>query len=451
VTEHEPDLLAIARQVAEQAAPGEQVEAYVSRGSQLTVQAHGGEVEAFTSATSQAIGIRVVHGGRQGFASAGSLDADVVAETLAEARDNTTFAEPDPGNGLAEPDGVPFTDHDDRWKEGIFQLPVEDKIALALRLEQAVMDGDPRIDGVRSATYADSHGEAALVASTGIEASSRATRASMSVSALASDGEETQIGGGYDTGREPADLDLDEIADDAVHRATRLLGATKPPSQRLTVVLEPRLAATLLSVVGGTLTGDRVLKGRSPFAERLGSPIASPALTLIDDPTDRRSLAAHSYDGEGLACRRNPLIEGGVATQFLYDSWSARRAETRSTGSAVRGVRSTPGVGCQALQMLPGERSAEDLLADVSAGLFVASFTGLHSGVNAVSGDFSVGADGLMIRDGQLAEPVREATIASTLQRLLLGIRDVGSDLEWLPGGTGAATVVIDDVSLSGS
>jgi len=443
-------LLGLARRVAGQAQGGEQVEAYVSRGSQVSIRVHGGEVEDLTTATSQAIGVRVVVDGRQGFASAGSLDDDVVAETLADARDNAAFGEPDPANGLAEPDGVPRIEQD-RWREGIFRLPLPDKIQLALDLERAVLDGDPRIKGVRSAAYGDSHGEAALVASTGLEASSKATRCSVGVSALAEDGDETQIGSGYDAGREPDALDLDEVVADAVDRATRLLGATQPPSQRLTVVLEPRLAATLLGIVGSTLTGDRVLKHRSPFADRLGEEVAAPVLTLVDDPTDPRSLASHPYDGEGLACRRNVLIDGGRLHRFLYDSWSGRRAETASTGSAVRGVRSTPGVGVQALQVVPGERSAEDLLAEVDQGLFVASLTGLHSGVNAVSGDFSVGADGLMVRDGQLAEPVRELTIASTLQRLLQGIRAVGSDLEWLPGGTGAATLVIDDVSLSGA
>lgn len=446
------DLADLVRRVAEQAGAGEQVEAYASRGTQVSVRVHGGEVESLTSATSQALGVRVVVDGRQGFAGAGSLDDDVVADTLAEARDNAAFGEPDPANGLAEPDGVSPVEHD-RWREAVLRTPVDDKVALALELERRVRAADPRIEGVRTATYGDSHGEAALATSTGIAVGSRATRASLGVTALARDGDETQAGSGSDSAREPAGLDLDGVADDAVERATVLLGARQAPSQRLTIVLEPRLAASLLGIVGGTLTADRALKGRSPFSDRLGEAIATPALTLVDDPTDARSLAARSHDGEGLACRRNVLIDGGQAERLLYDSWSARRTggDARSTASAVRGVRSTPGVGCQALQVLPGDRSADDLLAEVDRGLFVHTFSGLHSGVNAISGDFSVGASGLMVRDGALAEPVREVTVASTLQRLLLGLRAVGSDLEWTPGGTGSATLVIDDVSLSGS
>ena len=122
-----------------------------------------------------------------------------------------------------------------------------------------------------------------------------------------------------------------------------------------------------------------------------------------------------------------------------------------TTASAVRGVRSTPGVGAVALQLVPGTQSADELLASVESGIFVQALSGLHSGVNAISGDFSVGVEGLMIRDGALAEPVREATLGSTIQRLLTDIVAVGSDLEWLPGGYGAATLVLDGLMLSGA
>ena len=271
------------------------------------------------------------------------------------------------------------------------------------------------------------------------------------MSALASDGDETQTGWSVDVGRDPEALDVDKVAADAVEQATRLLGACQPASQRVKLLLEPKLAATLLAIVGGMLTGDRVLKGRTPFADRLGDQIASPLFSLVDDPTNPASLGADTHDGEGLACRRTPLVVSGVLGGFLHNSYTARRAGTVSTGSAVRGSRSLPGVGAQALAVEPGTRSASALLAEIDQGVLVQSMAGLHSGVNPISGDFSVGADGLMIRGGELAEPIREATIASTLQRMLLDIEAVGAELEWLPSGTGAPALVIGDVALSGS
>ena len=179
--------------------------------------------------------------------------------------------------------------------------------------------------------------------------------------------------------------------------------------------------------------------------------IASPLLSIIEDPTDSRSFSADTHDGEGLACRATTLISSGVLKGFLHNTYTARRMGAASTASAVRGVRSTPGVGAVALQMVPGSQSADALLSSVESGIFVQSLSGLHSGVNAISGDFSVGVEGLMIRNGALAEPVREATLGSTIQRLLTDIVAVGGDLEWLPGGYGAATIVIEGVTLSGA
>jgi len=443
------ELLALAQQVVDQARPGEQLECVVGRSRGTSVKAYGGEVESFTSAESFGLGIRVIVDHRQGFAHAGSHATDVVAATLAEARDNAGFGEPDEWNGLAAPDGVPVVEQD-LWDEALFATTTERKVELALELERRVTGLDPRVTAVRSAGYGDGSGEFAVCSTAGIAVAGRSTHCSISASALAHDGAETQIGGAVDVGRQPAHLDLVQVAADAVDRATRMLGASPTDSQRLTVVLDPRVAATLLGIAGGTLSGDRVQRGRSPFADRLGEAIASPVLTLADDPTDARSMAADSHDGEGLACRRNPLIVDGVLDRFLYDGYSARRAGTTSTGSAVRGSRSTPGVGCQALAVVPGDRSPEELIAGIDRGILVQSLSGVHSGVNAVSGDFSVGAEGLLIRDGALAEPVREVTLGSTIQRLLLGVEAVGDDLEWLPGGTGSATLVIADVSLGG-
>lgn len=443
-------LTALAARLVALAAPGEELEVAVGRSVSTSIKAYRGDVESFTSATNYEVGIRVLVDGRQGFAHAGTFDDSVLREMLADARDNVGFAEPDQWNSLARPDGVAAV-RQELWNDTVLAVPSADKVALAIELERMVLAGDSRIKGVRVSSYGDTANEFALASTAGISSAGRSTACWVSVSALASDGEETQIGGGVDLARDPADLDLSKAAQEAVEQSTRMLGARQTSSQRLTILLEPKMAATLLGIVGGTLTGEVVLKGRSPFADRRGEIVASPLLTLIDDPTDARSLAADMFDGEGLACRRNVLIENGVLAGFLHNSYTGRRSGGASTGSAVRSCRSLPGVGCQALAVEPGQLSFEELLAGIENGLLVQSMSGLHSGVNPISGDFSVGAEGLMIRGGELAEPVREITIASTLQRLLLGIEAVGSTIEWLPSGFGSAALRIGDVALSGS
>jgi PmbA protein len=444
------DLLDLATQVVGAARDGEQVEAYVARGRDTEVRVYDGEVESLSSAESAGIGIRVVVDSRQGFAYAGSLDPDVVEETLEEARDNAGFASPDEWVGLASPDGVVPADLD-LWRDDLAVFPADSKVARALELERAVRSGDSRIRAVESAEWGDAALESAIATSTGIHASSRRTVCFLSAYAVAGDAGDTQTGAGYSVGRSPEDLDLEKAAGDAVRRATRLLGAVKPRSAHLTVVLEPEITATLLRVIGGTLDGEAVLKGRSLFADRIGELVSVDGFTLVDDPTDPEAYGAGRFDAEGLATRRNALIEGGVLRQFLYNTYSARRAGTTSTASAVRGgFKGAPGTGARALMLVPGPHSPEEILEQVDDGLLVQSVSGVHSGVNPISGDFSVGAEGVLIRGGALAGPVREFTIASTIQRMLTGVIAIGNDLERLPSSAAGVTVAIADVSMSG-
>jgi len=445
-------LVALAERVAGWARSGEEMEVYVARGTETEVRAYEGEVESLTSATSAGIGIRVIVDHRLGFAWAGSLDESVLGETLAEARDNAIFATADEHVQLAVPDGVAAVPID-LWDDLLESVPTTRKIELALALEAQARGADPRIRQVSSADYGDVAAESALVSTTGIRSSTRKTSGYLSVGVIAGEGDASQTGGGFSVGRGFDGLDPERATTDAVSRAVRLLGAVKGPSGRSTIVFDRRMATTLLSIVSSALSGEAVAKGRSIFAGRVGEQVGHPGLTLVDDPTDPRAYGAAAYDSEGLACRRNALIEGGVLRGFLYDTVSGSRSGVASTGSAVRGgYAGTPGPGCRALTLAPGPEGYDEdgVLAAVGEGLFVQSMTGVHSGVNPISGDFSVGAEGLMIRDGKLAEPVREITVASTLQRMLLSLVAVGADVEWLPGIAAGQTLAIGDMQISG-
>jgi PmbA protein len=449
------DLLEVATSLASRARPGEGMEVYVARGTDTEVRAYDGEVESLTSADSSGVGIRVVvdapgEGSRVGFAWAGSLEPTLIDAALSDARDNARFATPDPDVVLAEDDGVVATELD-LWDDGVASTPMEKKVALAVDLERATRAADSRVRQVSSADYGDSRVEVALASTTGLASSRRRTSAFLSVDAIAGEGAESQTGTGFSAGRGPGELVPDDAMDEAVLRAVRMLGATKAKSGRCTVVFDPRVVSTLLAVVAAALSGEAVVKGRSFFAGRIGEAVAAAGVTLVDDPTDPRSYGAAAYDGEGLACRRNVLIADGVLRMFVYDTVSARRARTASTGSAVRGgFAGTPSAGCRALVLSPGTKSPDEILASAGEGLYVQSITGVHSGVNAVSGDFSVGAEGLVISDGNLAQPVREVTVASTLQRMLQSVADIGADLRWLPGAAAGQTLAIADMSLSG-
>lgn len=444
------DLFDVADLVLEGVQGDEQVEAYVVRTRDTQVRAYDGEIEQLSAAESLGVGVRVVRDERQGFAYSGSFDPMAVREALVEARDNAAFAEPDEWAGVAEPDGQEPAGLD-LWRQDLLTVPTERKVAMAIELENAIRAADSRITGVESCDYADFAQETVVVTTTGIRRASRSTGCELVGYSLAADGDETQTGFGFSLGRGIDDLDIDVAAGDAADRATRMLGAVKPASDKLTVVLDPWVSAQLLGIVAGTLSAEEVVKGRSLFADRQGEAVAASLLTLVEDPTDPRAWNAGPIDDEGLASRRVPLITAGVLDGFVHSSWTARRTGAASTGSAVRGgFKTTPVAGCRAVAASPGETSPQDLIAGLDDGVLVQEVAGLHSGVNPISGDLSTGAQGLRIRGGALAEPLREFTIASTIQRLLHDVVAIGNDLTWLPMSAAGVTLVIRDVAISG-
>jgi len=447
----ETELLELAERVAGWARDGEEIEAYLARTTDTEIRAFEGAVESLSSADSEGIGIRVIAGGRQGFAYAGTLALDVLEETLAEARDNSGFGTFDEWSGLAIPDEAPVAPLD-LYVPGLAGFPTEGKVDLALELERATRAADHRIRGVETAEYGDAVIEAAIANNLGVAASARRTVCSVYAYAMAGEGDDTQTGYGYSVARSPEDLDVAKAAGDAARRATGMLGARKPRSGRLTVIFDPLVTASFLGVLSSALSGEATQKGRSMFAGREGQQVAVGSVTLVDDPTMAEAYGASTYDAEGLACRRNVVIDNGTLVGFLHNSYTGRRAGTLSNGCASRGgFKTTPGVGSRALALAPGRQSQDELMAEIDQGLLVQSVTGLHSGANPVSGVFSVGVEGRMVRGGAPAEPVREATIASTIGEMLHQVTAVGSDTEWLPGPAAGVSLVISDLSLSGS
>lgn len=434
------DLQAIADAIVAEAKPGEQIAAYLSRSTETDVRVRNGEVEHFVSAQSQGVSVTVIVDGKTGSSSAGTFDESSWREVLAEARENAEYGSVDEFAGLAEPDGVPVVEQK-LWDDELAAFPTDKKIEIAKELERLVLAQDSRLR-IDDSNYSDGSTEEASATTLGIRSSSRSNSCYATVSVLVDDNGETQTGWAFALGDNPAKFDLPAAAEKAAVRATRLLGAVKPASKVTTVVLDPMVTAQFLSIIAGTLNGESVSKGRSIFADRIGEQVASPLITLVDDPTDSRAYYARETDGDGLAARRNVLIENGVLKMFVHDAYSARRMKTKSTGNAG---------GCVALQIVPGTKTQEELIAGIDDGVLIDSVQGLHSGVNPVSGDFSTGASGLMIRNGKTAEPIREFTIASTLQRMLLDVQEVGGDVDWLPMRAVGVSLVISGVTMSGA
>ncbi len=467
-----PELLGIAEQLVAASPSEEEVEVFISRSRGTSIRAYRGEVESLESSEISGAGVRVVIDGRQGFSYAASLDEALLLAALEDARDNARFATPDEHAGLPAPDGASVAPVDG-WSNELATFSIEDKVAMALQVESRVRGGDPRITEVPFADYEDAMIEEAVVSTLGICASARRNWCSVSVQAIASGMDSSATSTGFSVSRDPALLNIDRAVRDALERSVRLLGARPVRSGQFSIVMDARVTAALLAVIAGALSGERAHRGQSFLEGRSGERIAGDLVSIVEDPTNPAALGASSYDAEGLACRRHVLVADGVLEGFVYDTYASRLARGQAAGndsqaagsdrlvagsdrfaagSAVRsGFSTAPVAGCRAISFQPGDMTFDQVLERVQTGLFVQSVTGIHSGVNPVSGDFSVGAEGLMIRGGSLAEPVRKVTIASTLQRMLQSVLVVGGELEWLPGPAAGQPLAIADLSVSGS
>ena len=426
-------------------------DAWAEESTSRRIRVYSGEVESLSDAGGRGIGIRAFAGARSGYAYGTDLTDEGVADLARAAREAAELADEDEHEGLPEELGT--ADVHGLASPGFADWTTERKVELALAVERAARAREG-VSQVENAVYSDSDGSVALANSRGFAASYSVTNAWAYASAFAGEGADLMTGLGVGMGRDPSELDPDAIGAEAADRALALVGARQPSSRRCPVVLDAFVAASFVGFIGSMLSADAVQRGRSLFADKEGEEVADPALRLADDGTDPDGPSTAPFDGEGAPTRRNALIEDGRLRGFLYDSRTARRAGRSTTGNASRGsYRSPPAVGTTNLVVEGGDRDLDGLLAQAGDGLCVTEVAGLHSGVNPVSGTFSVGAVGRLVENGELAGPVREMTIAGDLVSMLNAVRSVGSDPRWVPfgGSVKAVPILVGEMAISGS
>ncbi|MGH2906076.1 MAG: TldD/PmbA family protein [Solirubrobacterales bacterium] len=434
------------------AAGAESAEAYAQDERDVEIRVYDRAVESLTEAGSHGIGVRAFAAeGRSGYAF-GTAFGDAELETLAKrAVEIAQISDPDEFAGLPRDCGAAATG--DLVSSGFAGWDTERKVELAIAVDDAARTADDRVSQVEQTIYADSHARIALANSNGFSAGYEATGAYAYSSAFAGEGDDLMTGLGLGIGRGPDEIDAAAIGREAAERAAMLVGAKATASRKAPVVLDAFTTASFMGIVAGALSGEAVLRGRSPFVDREGAEVAASLLTITDDGLIDGGPSSAPFDGEGVAQSRTPLIEGGAVRSFLYDARSAREAGKASTGNGRRGsYRGAPGPGATNIVVDAGEATLEELFAQAGDGLYVTQVVGLHSGVNPVSGQFSVGASGIEIKDGKLAGPVREATIASDLIAMLGAVQAVGSERRWIPfgGSVFTASVLIGEMTIAG-
>jgi len=446
------DLEALARSGVEAAlaAGAGEAEAWCEHTTTRKIRVYDGAVESLSDAAGRGIGIRAFLDGRVGYAYGTDLGLDGLRSIAATAAAVAAVADPDEYSGL--PETVGTTPVEGLESPAMAGFSTERKVELALAVERAARSR-PGVSQVESVVYSDSEGTAAIANSRGFSGSYAATRAWAYASAFAGEGEDLMTGRGVGLARDPGGLDAEAIGAEAADRAVALAGARRPRSRRCPVVLDAFVAASFAGFIGAMLSADAVQRGRSLFAGRLGDEVAEPSFVLADDGCHPEGPASAPFDGEGAPTRRTSLIEGGRVAGFLYDARTARKDARETTANANRGYRSAPTVGTTNLLIAPGGANLAELFHQAGDGLYVTDVAGLHSGVNPVSGTFSVGASGRLIEGGELGRPVREITIAGDLVGMLGGVVAVGSEGRWIPlmGNVRAAPLLIGEMAMSGS
>lgn len=426
-------------------------EAFAQDDHSVEIRVYDRAVESLTEAGTRGIGVRAFASeGRSGYAYGTALDEFGLRELSARALALAAQSDPDEFGGLPEVGG--------RGEAG--ELVAADfekwdtaaKVELALAVDSAAREFDARVSQVEQTLYADERSLVAIASSNGFTGSYEATGAYAWTSAFAGTGDDLMTGMGLDIARGPGGLDPGAIGREGAMRAVEMIGARRTDQRSAPVVLDEFTAASFIGVAAAALSGEAVLRGRSPFVGKEGERVASELLELIDDGLAPGGPANAPFDGEGVAQQTTPLIADGRVQGFLYDSRTAREAGGASTGNARRGsYRSRPGPGATNVLVGAGEATLEELFETAGDGLYVTNLVGLHSGVNPVSGQFSVGASGIEIKGGKLAGPVREATIASDLLSMLGGVHGLGAKRRWIPFGGSILTgpLLIDQMSIA--
>jgi PmbA protein len=443
------DLLDLCHAALRSANDGEEAEAFAAESRRTQVKARSGEVESLSSSESRGVGVRVVADGRLGYAWSADPSPGEAADLLLAARANAAVATADEANALP----VGSTGEELPWlfRPSMAALETARKVALALDLERAATSSHPEVRKVEEVMYGDAVSRVALTSTTGASGEYARTDCWCMVSALAERDGETQSGFSFRVAREADELPWQEAASEGALRGARLLGATKPETERVPVVLDPWAAAGFLGVLAAALSAEEMQKGRSLLAGMVNEEVASPILSLVDDGRLAEGPASSPFDDEGVSTTRTILVEEGRLRGFLHNTVTARREGGASTGNASRpSYRGVPGVSPSNLFVRAGTETPETVLARAGRAVYVQDLTGLHSGANPVSGEFSVGATGLRLDGGALGQPLREMTIASTLLDVLRQVLAVGSDLRFYAGSIGAPTLLIGEMTVGG-
>lgn len=425
-------------------------EAVFAEGDEFETLVRLGQVEQLKEAGSRALGLRLFQGERTASTSTSDLSPAGIEQLVSGAMSLVRITSEDPFAGLPERGQFGSLTGDlDLFYEDVYSLPAAERIEYARRTEAAAMAADARIQNSGGGSFDAATGRKILANSRGFVGESRRSSCSIAAQPIA----QSPDGGmqrdyWYSSQRSLHLLDSpEEVGREAARRTLQRLGARRIATQRVPLVFAPEVARSILGAIFGAVNGNAVYRSSSFLAGRLGEAVGGSNLTVIDDGTMVGGFGSAPFDGEGLPTRRTVVLEGGVLTSYLLNTYAARKLGLQSTGNASRGLAGTPGIGAGNFYLEPGTKTPEEILAEIPRGLYVTELIG--HGVNIVTGDYSHGASGLWIENGELTYPVEEITVAGNLKEMLHNVSSVGNDLIFR-GAMTCPTLCIEGMTIAG-
>src|SRR5580698_1012206 len=425
-------------------------ECVVREGDEFSTLVRLGQTETLKESGSKSIGVRVFFGQRAASTYSSDFSKAGLDRMVASALELAKITSEDPFGGIPEASQLgQLTGDLDLYYDDVYSLPGPDRIDYARRAEKAALDFDPRIKNSEGGSFDAATGHKVLANSHGFVGEYRRSYCSVAAIPIA----QTEDGGmqrdyWYSVARTLSKLDAPEkVGKIAAERTLRRLGARKSKTAKVPVVFDPMVSTSILEHIFEGVNGDSVYRGASFLAGKLGQKIAGENVTIIDDGTIPGGFGSSPFDGEGVPTRRTIVVENGVLSSYLMNTYTAKKLKLATTGNASRGLAGTPGIGPGNYFLQAGPRTPKQLIGDIKEGLYVTEFLG--HGANLVTGDYSRGASGMWISGGELAYPVEEITVAGNLKEMFFNISEIGNDLEFR-GAMACPTIRIEGLMVGG-
>ena len=427
----------------------EAAEIYLASSDSFRAMCQQGEINNYTVNTTAGLSLRGLYQGKMGYAATEAFDESAISQLVDAVKESAELTEDDDVQEIYKGDAeYPVVDN---YQPALDQVDETRKMDFILAVEKKAKEKDPRIVQLTYNMISTQSGESRIINTYGLNLSHKDNMAVAVASVMAKEGEKVSTGSGFIVDRDFEKLNADQIASEAVEEALFMLKAAPVPSGTYRAIIHAKCMPDLLGVFSGVFSAESAQKGMSLLAGKEGEMIASEVVTLLDDPLLPGGLSSAPFDDEGVATFTKPVIENGKLTTLLHNLKTAKKAGAKTTGNAHKaGYAGSVNVSPSNFYIKPGEKTLDELMADMENGLVITEVSGLHAGANPISGDFSLIAQGYTVKDGKKDAAVEQITVAGNFYQLLKNIRVVGSDLCFPGSSVGSPSVDVGEVAVAG-